>query len=492
VLYLAVAAFAFGILIRSFYEVPLSITLWVALVGTAVALNGRKMSKTHFAPFVLCSVALWCFALGTARLQLESHNAVNPVLESQIGSAVTLKGVIARDPEIRPTSIHLYVKTEQDLILVTTEIGADWRYGDLVSVQGILKHPEPFETDLGRTFNYPGYLLAQRVSYLISYASVERQLADQGVALIGQLFDFKHKFMRKIELFLPEPSAGLGEGLLLGVKQALGDELEQTFRRTGIIHIVVLSGYNIMIVVYFILYLCRSFLGRRASAFFGILAIAVFAVLVGLGATVVRASIMAALLLIVGLTGRVYLALNGLLLAGVLMLLWNPYLLAFDVGFQLSFLATLGLILLTSHFEERLQWMPSAFKLREFLVATLVTQLFVLPLLLYQIGEFSIVAIVVNMLALPMVAPAMFLTFMTGVTAFISPTFALPIAYVSHLSLAYIIGVAKWFGALPFASFVVPPFPFYLVPFGYLLLGYMLWKLRQPIDPLKGWEIKEV
>jgi len=449
------------------------------------------MGSAHSAPVVLFSIAILCFALGAVRLQLESDNAIKPFLEDLVGDQVALEGVVTRDPEVRANSVHLYVKTEHGLILATTESGGDWRYGDLVFLQGTLKRPESFETDLGRTFNYPGYLLAQRVSYMISYAKVNRKAADQGSALVGRLFDLKHAFMRRIEVYLPEPSAGLGEGLLLGVKQSLGEELEQTFRRTGIIHIVVLSGYNIMIVVYFILYLCRSFLSKRISTFFGILAIVAFAVLVGMGATVIRASIMAVLLLVVGLTGRIYLALNGLLLAGVLMLLWNPYSLAFDVGFQLSFLATLGLILLTPHLEERLQWMPSAFKLREFLVATVVTQLFVLPLLLYQIGEFSAVAIIVNVLALPMVAPAMLLTFLTGVIAFVSPAAALPIAYVTHLSLAYIIKVAAWFGALPFASFMVPAFSFCFVPIGYLLLGYLVWKLNRPHNSLKGWTIVE-
>jgi len=490
--YIGVVAFAAGIFARSFIAFGLPEISWLLVIAFCVALSGRKLGFAQFAPTFLLSLVLFCFAQGALRLELASWQETVPTLENSVGKQVSLQGVVVRDPEERANSVHLYVKTEHGLILVTTEKGEKWQYGDLVSVEGNLKRPEPFLTDLGRPFNYRGYLLARGVSYMVGYADVTKEAADQGNALVGRLLLLKHNFMLQIERLLPEPSAGLGEGLLLGVKRALGDELEETFRRTGIIHIVVLSGYNVMIVVYFILYLCRSFLSKRTSTIVGVLAIAAFAMLVGLGATVVRASIMAVLLLVVGLTGRIYLALNGLLLAGVIMLLWNPYLLAFDVGFQLSFLATLGLILLSPHLEKHLLWTPTTFGLREFMIATISTQIFVLPLLLYQMGEFSVVAVAVNILALPMVAPAMLLTFLTGVVAFVSPTLALPIAYVTHLSLSYIILVAEWFGALPFASFTVQSFPFYFVPIGYVLLGYFIWKLNQPIDLLKGWEIKEV
>jgi len=150
--------------------------------------------------------------------------------------------------------------------------------------------------------------------------------------------------MRSIEAVIPEPQVGLAEGLLLGVKQALGDELEVVFRKTGIIHIVVLSGYNVMLVVIFITYVLSYVLPYRARVPFGILAIVCFAVLVGLSATVVRASIMASLILFARATGRTYAVMRALCFAGVIMVLINPYLLVYDVGFQLSFLATLGLI----------------------------------------------------------------------------------------------------------------------------------------------------
>jgi competence protein ComEC len=216
-----------------------------------------------------------------------------------------------------------------------------------------------------------------------------------------------------------------------------------------------------------------------------------FALLVGLGATVVRASVMASLLLIMGFTGHVYIVQRGLFLAGVLMLIWNPYLLAFDIGFQLSFLATFGLILLSSYLAEWLAMVPSFIGIREFLIATLATQLFVLPLLLYQMGEFSVVSVIVNVLVLPMVPVAMLLTFLVGMISFISTSLALPFAYAAYLSLSYIIMIAEWFGSLPFAAFSVPPFNFWFVPLGYAAIGWLVWQLGREPDLLRGWIIVE-
>ncbi len=405
---------------------------------------------------------------------------------------MTFEGEIAREPDERSTTTHLYVRTDQGLILVVTPRGGEWNYGDQVRVTGEVERPKAFQTDLGREFDYRGYLLAKGAAYMTSFAEVELVDTGAGNPLISTILSVKHAFMAKLEGLIPEPEAGLGLGLLLGVKRALGDDLETAFRRSGIIHIVVLSGYNLAIVSGFILWVLGAMFGRRFSAIIGIIGILAFAIMVGLSATVIRASIMAILLLLLGLTGRVYLVSRGLFVAGALMILWNPYSLAFDVGFQLSFLATLGLIVVAPYLEERLKLVPNKWiSAREFLVATLATQLFVMPILLYQVGEFSVVAVVVNVLVLPMVPVAMLLSFLTGLAAFVFPPLASVLALLTYVSLTYIVHLAEWFSALPLAAFVVPAFPFWLVPVGYALIAWFLWWLDREPDPLKGWTIVE-
>jgi len=180
---------------------------------------------------------------------------------------------------------------------------------------------------------------------------------------------------------------------------------------------------------------------------------------------------MAVLVLIAPLLGRRYNLLRALVVAGCAMIFINPYILLFDVGFQLSFLATLGLILVAPQFELILMRAPNTLKIREFFIATLATQVAVAPLLLYQIGELSLIALLVNVLVLPMVGVAMLLTFATGMLAFVSINLASVVAVPTHLSLLYIIECARWFSEIPFASVTAPPFPIWLMIGAYLLMG---------------------
>jgi competence protein ComEC len=188
---------------------------------------------------------------------------------------------------------------------------------------------------------------------------------------------------------------------------------------------------------------------------------------------------MAGLVLIARATGRTYDILRALIFAGVGMLLINPYLLAFDPGFQLSFLATLGLIFCAPLIDARLSRVPSAFGIREFLTATLATQLFVLPLLLYSMGMFSGVSVVANVLVLPMVPFAMLFTFLTGVLGLILPLLGTIAGFGAYLTLTYIVKIAELLGTVPFAAFTVPTFPFWVVLVSYGVLILILAKISR-------------
>lgn len=494
--YTASIGFCIGIFARTFFQYGMVEIVWVLMVSFALALLWRRKSRAFSSPYLLVTcVFLLLFSFGSLRMEIASWSVTNSTFESQLNSHISLEGIVAREPDVRESTQRLHVKSNNELLLVTTDRYAEVSYGDRITFAGMLEKPEPFETDLGRTFNYTGYLQAQGVVYSVSFAQVEVVSSGHKNLIIASLLQFKHAFMTKIEMVIPQPEVGLGEGLLLGVKQALGDEIENAFRVTGITHIVVLSGYNVMIVVTFIMYFLAMVLPLRGRLVFGAIAIAMFACMVGFSATVVRASFMAVLLLVAKATGRTYAVIRALVFTGVVMLINNPYLLAYDVGFQLSFVATLGLIFIAPHVEKYLGFMPTHLGLREFLTATISAQIFVMPILLYQIGQFSVVAVVVNVLVLPMVPVAMLLTFVTGMVGFVSTTLSLPLAYISSLSLSYILIVAQNFAKLPFASFVVPAFPFYIVIVAYVLLAMALWHwyVRRDVkgSPVSSWTIEE-
>jgi competence protein ComEC len=495
VLYATLAGFVLGVFVGTITTPSLTTIAWVLIIGVGLALVWRKNSEAILSQSILLiSIFVCSFALGLLRIEFAASQFDVSPLATQLGNDVVLTGTVAREPDVRNRSIQLYVDVGEDTLLISTERYAEVAYGDEVIIKGELKKPESFTTDLGRVFDYPQYLRARGVEYQISFAEVSVVRSGQASPVIAWLLMQKQLLVGSIQSAIPEPQAGLGVGLLLGVKQGLGDDLEEDFRRTGIIHIVVLSGYNVMLVVAFVMAVLSIFLPARPRVLFGVLGIVAFALIVGLSATVVRASIMASLFLVAGAYGRTYDVLRALLLAGTVMILINPYLLLYDVGFQLSFMATLGLILVAPRFEVLAATLPNKIGIRDFFIATLATQIAVLPLLLYHIGEISLISIVVNVLVLPMVPLAMLLTFITSVVNLTLPALVVLPATLASLSLTYIIEVAIFFAALPFAAVAVPAFSPVLVPVLYGCMGLaLLFRRRKLPDStlqLTGWVIE--
>lgn len=489
--YTVILSFLVGVLVASFIDVSLSVIYLSLVISVSLALYWRRHQDIDSAPVILVVVLFFLLMpLGVLRMQIDVASYSQSILLDKVGETVTLEGIVVEELDVRENSARMTVAVDKDRVLVSIDRYSAVAYGDRVSFSGKLRIPESFTGDLGRTFHYDGYLRVRDIGYVMSYPkAVEVRGGREGHWFLHGLYDFKDAFVGAISRTVPDPSAGLGVGLLLGVKQASGAELERAFRVTGIIHIVVLSGYNVMIVITAVMFLLGSLLSLRPRVIIGLIAITIFALLVGLSATVVRATIMAGLVLIAQLIGRQYHIVRALCLAGAIMVLIEPHILAFDIGFQLSFMATLGLILIAPQFETIMGYVPSKFGAREFLIATIATQIAVLPLLAYHIGEVSIIAVLVNVLVLPLVPLAMGLTFVAGLVAMYIPVLAPPFALAAHAVLILMIRVVEWSAAVPYAAVTVPVIPWYgvFVMYGLLSVGLYYW--MQWSDWRWPWEV---
>jgi len=179
-------------------------------------------------------------------------------------------------------------------------------------------------------------------------------------------------------------------------------------------------------------------------------------------------------------TGRLYDVTRALLVAGFVMLLHNPQILVFDMSFQLSFLATVGLIYVSPLILRHVHFVTERLHLRDVVVATVSTQVFVLPFILYTMGELSLVALPVNLLVLAGIPLTMLFGFLAGMVGFISTTVAVPFAFVAYGLLAYELAVVEWFAALPFASLTIPVFPLWLAVLWYGLYTWLFFLWRSP------------
>lgn len=348
-------------------------------------------------------------------------------------------------------------------------------YGDRVVLAGELQQPENFVTDSGRTFDYIHYLSKDSIYYTLVFPALIDVSSDVDLSLFRKityhLYTFKNNLVNTINKRFPQPESGLLAGILFGKKDALDEVSNEQFRKVGLMHIVVLSGYNVSLVIALIMKLLY-FLPLRVRSVLAVLGIIGFALLVGAGPTVVRASIMALFIVLSENVGRRYSVHRGLIAAGVIMVIINPWVLLFDISFQLSFLATYGLITFSPYFEKWLYWIPSFLELRASAVATLSAQVIVTPILLYGIGDLSIISPLVNVLVLFAVPWSMLLGFIASFS-FIPYFFS----FIAYLPMRYITWVVEHLSTTPLAVITIPPFHVSIMVGMYVLIVLWYWYL---------------
>ncbi len=418
----------------------------------------------------------------SVRFYYATHNPLKETLKNDVGQIVSFEGKITSEPLIKDFIQTFVFETFAEMSI---RVGADkygeYEYGDVVRVTGKLSAPRNFSSNGGRTFDYVDYLGKDGIFYEFKKAHIEILEKANRESVSGKLFFLKKRFIGNLKQVLGEPHAALASGLVVGEKAALGKELIDDFRRAGLIHIVVLSGYNITIIAASIRRIL-SFLPRTTGIILGGIGIILFGILVGGGATVVRSCIMALIALSAELLRRDYGAGRALLIAGALMLVENPLILLYDPSFQLSFMATLGLIVLASPLEKRLGLITEKFGIRALVASTLATQIFVSPLIFYMMGQLSIVGIFVNIIVLPFIPLTMLLVFLAGFFGFFSHAIAQIAGWGSHILLSYELFIVRLFVHLPFASLEIPAFSGWIVAGSYAFYLALFVKLPSTVS----------
>lgn len=257
--------------------------------------------------------------------------------------------------------------------------------------------------------------------------------------------NFRGGVITKVENYYNYPYGELANGLILGYRADFNNEFKNQMSRSGTTHIVAISGYNVAIVVAIFFYALLG-LGLTGAYWLTFLAVIVFVILTGAEPSVVRAGILILFVLQAKVLGRRQDSGYLLLLVAFVMLLNNPSLARYSLGFQLSFIATAGLMYISPLFERSkiIQKLPLV--LRETVVATLSAQIAVFPLLLYSFNTVSIIAIVANVLILPIVPLTMLIIFLGFIGALMHPILAILMASGAELLLRWLVGVIRYFG----------------------------------------------
>ena len=315
----------------------------------------------------------------------------------------------------------------------------NFNYGDLIQFEGTIK--KPFSPD------YADYLSKDGIFGVVDFPKAELIAENKTSKIKTVLFKLKEKILLSFQKVLsPQKAAFLG-GITLGERAEFSKEFKEKMSKSGTTHLVALSGYNITIIGIAISAFFGWFLSRRRAFLLSIAGIIGFVLMTGAEASVVRAAIMGGIALFAKESGRVHSMRNAVSVAAFLMILVNPKILRFDLGFQLSFLALLGIVYLSPAIQKffKIKEEKSFLGWRENFLTTASAQLAVAPLLIMNFSQFSFTSLLANVLILEAVPLTMFLGFLIGAAGFLFMPMAMILGWLAGLFLAYELAVIDIF-----------------------------------------------
>lgn len=375
--------------------------------------------------------------------------------------------VVIDEPKTSGNYQKIIVKerSEEQFYEIITGQFPEFLIGDLLDIEGVpqsVGKEDPF---------YHNHLL-RGVIAIYSFPQIDKTgFAGPGseetfIWLRRILVSVRKKLSGSVSGYLHEPQAGLLNGIIFGERGNFPSSLSTAFSRTGLTHIVALSGYNITIVIAFLSIIINRG-NRRLFTVLCVLGIAIFILATGLSSSVIRAGLMGSVFLLAGFWGRRPDGLVAILFAAFIMSLANPYILAYDIGFQLSFAAMLGMILLAPKIEALLVALGHTFS--QVVASTIAAQIFTWPIISANFGIFSVVSPISNLLVLPLIPAVMFFGFSFSVVGLFSPSLAKIASLIPWFLTTYIAKVAELLSLINFSA-VPLEFTSPILIYGYYLL----------------------
>jgi len=350
-------------------------------------------------------------------------------------------------------------------ILVQTAMYPEYSFGEKLALSGkIQKTKSGYGSYLENTKDIRG------ISY---FPKLEKR--KYRPTLRARLFAIKKHFIESFQKTLPYTEAAFLGGITLGEREEFSEDFKEALSKSGTTHLVALSGFNITILTTLFAGTLTYFISRKKAFWTTIIAVIAFVLMTGAESSVVRAAIMGVIAAIAPFTGRLYAPRNSIALAAFAMALWNPNILVHDLGFQLSFLALLGIIYLTPALSRVFRFKNKGFlNWKENFTMTLSAQCMVTPFLVAAFGSVSATSLLSNMFILEFIPFTMFLGLLVGIAHFFSQTIATLIAWITLIPLKLELGIIKIF-----SLFTIPIAPIFTIGgvfLYYLAIIFFIWR----------------
>jgi competence protein ComEC len=461
-----------GIVLGNWLELPCGIAALAAAILLALLLlwyHRLFWRRTFLLSFVIALGALrWCLA----------QPSFGPLdVAFYVDTQIDLRGTVVGEAEwnsqgiVFPLQVEELRLSDQNWRRVRGKIQVQEgpfiqvAYGDRLELTGMLVRPRNH-----RRFSYRDHLARQGIYALLQKSQGITHLVGKGGSIPLQGLHILRTWAReRIESLLPEPQASLLMGILLGSRTSMPPEIVEAFSRSGTTHILAISGWNISIVSSFLATAGRR-LPRRISLLLILSGIVIYTLLVGASAAVLRSALMGILYVLAQYVGRPGDGLTALAASAGMLTLWNPGVL-WDIGFQLSISATLGMFLFVPVWMEACKRWPVF--LAESTAATLASQLLTWPLIALYFRQFSLIIPLSNLLACPALTP---LILLGALALFLGsvPALGRLLCGLAWIVGSYMLEIVRWTGGIPWASVGLPVLEplFLILYYGAITWGY--------------------
>ncbi|MCB0211782.1 MAG: DNA internalization-related competence protein ComEC/Rec2 [Anaerolineae bacterium] len=485
-------AWIIGIALARWLNVPWPIAALAGVIALAALFLYQRDRRIKAGAILALALTAGAFRLTFFQPTFDpSHIA----FYNDTATPLKITGIVIDEPDVRDYHINLQLRVEtieaegivkegQGLLLIRAPRYPERFYGDRLTITGKPETPPIFED-----FSYADYLARFGIYSMVRRPQITLIESGQGSPFWTALLTFKHHASQTINRMMAEPYASLLNGILLGIETGIPRGLYEAFNMTGTSHIIVISGSNISLIAGIFLLLGQRLVGKQYAPPLAIIGVIVYTFLVGADAAVQRAAFMGLMYIVAIWAGRPNLAINSLIASAIALSLINPLIL-WDVGFQLSFVATLGLIVLVPPLEHlTFSFLQNRLKtehvgllmalLNELLIVTLAAQIITGPLIVYHFGRFSLVSLLSNLLILPVQPPIMVVGGIATLVGMVWLSLGQLLSWLVWLPLAWSVWIVEQTARLPFASLDLGALPFWLLVLLYAAIAAGIWSANQ-------------
>lgn len=438
--------FIVGILFSNYFKINNILNLIFFLLFIFLYLILNKKFKYIF--FILSFIFL-----GFLKNNISELNCKNPENICHFNEQnIKIEGIIIEEPKYDYENIKIILKnnTKNGRIQINFKSYEKFEFGEIVKIDCFLETPENFEG-----FDYINYLKKENIYSLCKNAKVEKtnkKSKNIGIITKNKIINFKNTIKNKINDNYNYPYNAFITALILGDKSLMPDSFNNLFRRAGISHIIVVSGYHVALFLGIINSILAKFSLNKKKSFFIILIFLIFfSTMTGLSASVIRASIMNIFSLMAILFGRKKSPIITLTFTATIMIFLNPKILTNDLGFQLSFLSTIAIYYLVPIFQKIFIKIPDFLGFKESFLVSLSCYLLTFPCVFLSFKSFSTLSILTNILISPFLSLGFILSLISIIILFILPFLFPVIKFASELFLEYMILISKFLSSYKFS-----------------------------------------